>query len=360
MSSLYQKRGIYYYQGKDRQGNRVQKSLRTRDEQEARKKKEKLDKRFSPSAAPTLSQLVDEYLDRRRRKLKWDELSERTVDTDEYTLPMFLGWLEEEYGTVYSDELGGIDFSAFRTHRLEEGVSPTTVGTNLRHIQTFFSYLQKKGVISEDPLDAVEIPQPRRRVVVPNRKEFQVLKDWVGEKVDQAREPKRIHLLMRLACRTGMRMGEMASIKWRRGPKDVGTGHARNYVYLTPEEKTLTIKYKRKLRVIPVGHVWGVFEELKRRKDRLDTYVFASPVTESHLTVSTLCGKWKEEVEKVERLSRPYTSHAIRHGVVTHLLREGVPVYKVGKIVGHSSEKITERYSHFIPDDLEGAMSLLS
>ena len=35
MSSLYQKRGIYYYQGKDEDGNRVQQSLRTRDRAEA-------------------------------------------------------------------------------------------------------------------------------------------------------------------------------------------------------------------------------------------------------------------------------------------------------------------------------------
>jgi site-specific recombinase XerD len=64
-------------------------------------------------------------------------------------------------------------------------------------------------------------------------------------------------------------------------------------------------------------------------------------------------------VKKADALSRPYTSHSIRHGVITHLLREGVPVYEVGKIVGHSSEKITERYSHFVPSDLSDAMSLL-
>ncbi|WP_263787330.1 tyrosine-type recombinase/integrase [Salinibacter grassmerensis] len=64
-------------------------------------------------------------------------------------------------------------------------------------------------------------------------------------------------------------------------------------------------------------------------------------------------------MKRVDELSRPYTSPSIRHRAVTHLLRQGVPVYKVGKIVGHSSEKITERYSHFIPGDLEDAMSLL-
>ena len=47
MSSLYQKRGIFYYQGKDEDGNRIQKSLRTRDKAEAEAKKEKMDERFS-------------------------------------------------------------------------------------------------------------------------------------------------------------------------------------------------------------------------------------------------------------------------------------------------------------------------
>jgi integrase len=195
--------------------------------------------------------------------------------------------------------------------------------------------------------------------VVPNEKEFKALKEWLDEKIESADEPKWIHLLMKLACHTGMRMGEIAIMKWRRGPEDVGTGHARNYVYLTEEERTLTIKFKRKLRVIPVDHVWEIFEAMRRRREPSDTYVFTSSTSGSHYTVSVLCGRWKQEVKKVDALSRPYTSHSIRHGVVTHLLRQGVPVYKVGKIVGHSSEKITERYSHFIPDDLEDAMGLL-
>jgi len=31
MSSLYKKRDIFYYQGKDEDGNRIQRSLRTHD-----------------------------------------------------------------------------------------------------------------------------------------------------------------------------------------------------------------------------------------------------------------------------------------------------------------------------------------
>lgn len=359
MSSIYKKRGIFYWQGTDEDGNRIQKSLRTRDKAEAEKKKEKLDERFSTDGPVPLSELVEKYLEHRRRQVDRDELSQRTVNTDEYTFPMFLDWVGDEYGMVLSNELGRIDLSGFKESRLAEGVSPTTVGTNLRHIQSFFSRLQRKGVVEKDLLKSVEIPQPRRRQVVPNEREFQELKEWLDERIEGTETPKWIHLLMKLACHTGMRMGEMAILKWERGPEDFGTGHARNYVYLTEDEKTLTIKFKRKLRAIPVDHIWSVFEEMLERREPSDTYVFTSPVSGTHYGVSTLCGHWKEEVEKVDALSRPYTSHSIRHGVVTHLLRQGVPVYKVGKIVGHSSEKITERYSHFIPDDLEDAMDLL-
>jgi len=358
MSSLYQKRGIFYYQGKDEDGNRIQRSLRTRDKEEAEGKQEKLDERFSTDAPSTLSKLVEDYLDHRRRQRDRDELAGRTVGTDESVLPRFLGWTQREHGELFADELDRIDLSGYKEERLRD-VSPTTVGKDLRHIQSFLSYLQRKGVVEKDLLESVEVPQPRRRDVVPNEREFSALKEWLDEQIEEAEKPKWIHLLMKLACHTGMRMGEMARIKWERGPQDVGTGHSRNYVYLDCEEKNLTVKFKRKLRVIPVEHCWDVFAEMLGRRDPSDTYVFTSPVSGTHYEVSTLCNLWKEEVEKVDALSRPFTSHSIRHGVVTHLLRQGVPVYKVGKIVGHSSEKITERYSHFIPDDLEDAMDLL-
>jgi len=78
MSSLYEKRGIFYYQGKDEDGNRIQKSLRTRDRAEAEEQKEKLDERFSTNTPPTLSKLVEDYLEHRRRKRDRDELSDRT------------------------------------------------------------------------------------------------------------------------------------------------------------------------------------------------------------------------------------------------------------------------------------------
>ena len=359
MSSLYTKRGIYYYQGTGENGERVQRSLGTRGEQEARRLKRQLDRQFGErneqEKEESLADLTERYLKRRWRKVDRDELSPRTVETDERALRLLRQWAENAYGEVTESDIEEIDLQAFKRHRLDD-VAPTTVANNLRHLQSFFTFLREEDIIGGKPLDSVRIPRTRRRDVVPNKREFRRLKEWLDERIREAETPKMIHLLMKLACHTGMRLGELTRLKWERGAEDVGTGHARSYVYLTEEERTITIKFKRKLRVIPAGHVWETIETLRQQSDPSDTYVFTSPKSGSHYTVSCLCRKWKREVKKVDGLSRPYTSHSIRHGVVTRLLRQGVPVYEVGKVVGHSSEHITERYSHFIPSDLTDAM----
>ena len=115
--------------------------------------------------------------------------------------------------------------------------------------------------------------------MVPNEREFSALEEWPDEQIEQAETPKRIHLLMKLACHTGMRLGEIAILKWKRGAEDFGTRHSRNYVYLETEEKNLIVTFKRKLRGIPVEHIWGVLEKMLGRREPSDTYVFTSPAT---------------------------------------------------------------------------------
>lgn len=97
---------------------------------------------------------------------------------------------------------------------------------------------------------------------MPNEREFSALEEWPDEQIEQAETPKRIHLLMKLACHTGMRRGEIAILKWKRGAEDFGTRHCRNYVYLDTEEKNLIVTFKRELRGIPVEHIWGVLEKM--------------------------------------------------------------------------------------------------
>jgi integrase len=304
----------------------------------------------SRRSSPTLREAVEGYLQKREQKVESEQLSKRTLNTDRRSLKLLLEWFEENHGTVTAPESVGIGLREFKEFRLRS-VSPTTVAKNLSHVKSFFSELVSRGKVDSNPAKRIDIPDSRERTEVPTESEFKDIKTWVDDQIESCDEPAWIHLLMKLACRTGMRLGELVQVKWQRGPRDVGTGDARNYVYLDSEERTITIKFKRKLRVIPADQVWGVFDLLWERSEPGDEYVFASP-NGGHYDDSYVCNRWKKEIRKVPSLSVHYTCHCIRHAVVTSLLRKDYTAHKVGQLVGHSSEQITERYAHLIPSDL--------
>ncbi|MFX1452442.1 MAG: tyrosine-type recombinase/integrase [Promethearchaeota archaeon] len=56
----------------------------------------------------------------------------------------------------------------------------------------------------------------------------------------------------------------------------------------------------------------------------------------------------------------PFGPHALRHYFATRLIRAGVPLIKVSKLLGHSSIKTTEQiYIHLVPLDFSGVTDCL-
>ena len=57
---------------------------------------------------------------------------------------------------------------------------------------------------------------------------------------------------------------------------------------------------------------------------------------------------------------KKFGSHAIRHFFATELIRKGVSIYKVSRILGHAFVKTTESiYVHLMPIDLLGITDVL-
>lgn len=51
--------------------------------------------------------------------------------------------------------------------------------------------------------------------------------------------------------------------------------------------------------------------------------------------------------------------HDLRHTFATRLVQKGVDIYKVSKLLGHSSIEVTERYAHHCPESLRGGVEIL-
>ena len=63
----------------------------------------------------------------------------------------------------------------------------------------------------------------------------------------------------------------------------------------------------------------------------------------------------------VDELQHPlYTPHSIRHGVVSRLINQGVDMFKIQKLLRHSSIRTTlDIYGHLQQEDLTDTMGLL-
>jgi len=54
-----------------------------------------------------------------------------------------------------------------------------------------------------------------------------------------------------------------------------------------------------------------------------------------------------------------YRIHDMRHTFASHLAMNGVPLYTISKLLGHSSLEMTQRYAHLAPDTLASAVQSL-
>lgn len=118
-------------------------------------------------------------------------------------------------------------------------------------------------------------------------------------------------------------------------------------------------------------------EELEKYTEKFDPedYIFPSRVSSSHLTtrgfryVLSKCaidsGLYPDHIELGDLKQIPYRErifvHSLRHSFATHLLREGVPIQDVRKLLGHASIKTTlDIYSHLTMEDVEESHEKIS
>ena len=59
-------------------------------------------------------------------------------------------------------------------------------------------------------------------------------------------------------------------------------------------------------------------------------------------------------------LDKRFGFHSLRHTFAPWLVKEGVSIYEVQKLPGHSSVAVTQVYSHLAASELQGTVNKLS
>ena len=164
----------------------------------------------------------------------------------------------------------------------------------------------------------------------------------------------------------GMRIGELLSMKWKKGVHDNDTGHSVNYVYLSSDMSKLTIYFKRRLRTIPTNSIIHILEKIPReysvrkwlnvprnlKKVKMD-YVFGNEYTNKSRYGNQVSRDFKKLMMKLD-LDTNYTSHSLRHGWAVNQIRNNSNIYTISKFMGHSMVQVTEIYAdHLQSDDFD-------
>ena len=146
---------------------------------------------------------------------------------------------------------------------------------------------------------------------------------------------------IQLSLNTGSRAGELTKLKWENVHKQEGYMTIRN-----------TLSKNRKTVHKPLNaRALLALDKVNNNSE----WVFYNPNTGKNIR------SFRRGFElAVERANLGHVRmHDLRHTFASLLVREGVPLYHVSQLLGHSDTRITQRYAHLSPNSLAGVLDKL-
>ena len=244
--------------------------------------------------------------------------SKRSWKTDaSYLKPM-----KEFFGDTFLSSITALDIEKFKTRRLEDGVTKSTVNRCLAILRRMFNLAHDWGNLNESPMRTVR---------------FFSEKDNLKERIlDPEEEPRLLdsssqHLkaIVITALNSGMRRGEILSLKW-------DAVDFQNRILKVEKSKS------GKQRFIEMNSSLFALMKQLRVKNPGAEYVFSNPKTGRPFAQVKTAFKAACRRAGIKGLR----FHDLRHTFATRLIEAGIDIVTVRDLLGHSSVKLTERYTH--------------
>ncbi len=219
--------------------------------------------------------------------------------------------------------------------------SNSSINRKLSSLRTFYKFLANEKVVKTNVFSMVNGPKKQKKL--PRYFEYNELEELFN--IPDTRTPlgQRNLLLLEMLYATGIRVGELTSIKVQDidlGSKSIlilGKGNKERYVTFGDYcydalTAYLNDGYKR-LNIINTNYLFlnNNGQQLTERGVR---YIL-------------------DQIIKKSSLNKNISPHMIRHSFATHLLNAGCDLTTVQKLLGHESIKATQIYTHVTTDRLK-------
>jgi len=150
--------------------------------------------------------------------------------------------------------------------------------------------------------------------------------------------------IVAFALNTGMRQGEILSLKW-------------SQVDLERQEITVLITKNKEPRTLPINDEVQNLLKAKMATRKGSAYVFPSE-SGTMIGKNNLSRAFRKAVKEAGIVK--FRFHDLRHTFATRLVRLGTDLYKVAKLLGHKTLAMVMRYAHLDVESLRADVAALN
>jgi integrase len=219
-------------------------------------------------------------------------------------------------------------------------VSPVSVSIELRTLRAAFYTAQRWGRINVNPFKGVGLPR------IAETQPIYLSQDDLQKLLAQLRHDWMKDVVI-FACSTGLRRGELVNLRW----EDV---QLQEGMIRVQSNGTFRTKSGR-LRWVPLNAT--ALQVLQNRLQlRKGDYVFARRGFK--IDTGLVTHLFKRAV-RAAGVNSAIHFHSLRHTFATWLVQSGASIYDIQKLLGHSSIKVTQIYSHLGSEQLRRTVGLI-
>ena len=294
---------------------------------------------------------MQKYIDDFLKHLKYERnASPHTLRNYEIDLVQFYDHLAPpnktgERRAVPIHQIDNLTIRDFMAALYEQKKKKSSIHRKVAALRTFFKYLNREGVVENNPAKLVASPRVER--TLPNHLTIEQMIRFIETPDTDTVLGKRDRAILELLYASGLRVSELTGL---------------NMLDIDFTNLSVRVKGKgRKERIVPFGeHAKKALQDYLSVRGEL--LIEAGPEPQDPLAVFMNYQGTRITTRSVGRMVDKYVKlcaeihhispHSVRHSFATHLLDAGADLRVIQEMLGHVRLSTTQQYTHVAMDKL--------
>ena len=286
--------------------------------------------------------LLIKAIEKFKENLEYKQNSEDTISGYMKEMRYFNEYVSNQMnGMVYIESININHLEEYLQIKISKGLKATTINRKIYIFRSFYNFLVKKEYLDKNvavKLEILKTPTKERQYLT--KDEYDILLKNIDHSI--------VKVVAITIFNTGLRISEIVNLTLSDVDLKSGLIKVRN----GKGKKDRTVPINTKLKDILDEYLKNI-----RPKSYNDNF-FATKQSGKISRVYT--NYILKDAAKKGEIGKVVTAHILRHSFASYLLKQGVSLVDIQKLLGHSSLETTAIYAHTNIDQLQKAVNVFN